>query len=109
MSVRRDDGGTTILLVGKCPVEDAEPLLQLLQATPGAPLDWTQCGHLHTAVLQVDPGWPAGRWSGPAATPGSSSGSLPTFYDICRISGEPTGRRASSISPCGFTFPQSAL
>lgn len=53
MSVRRDDGGTTILLVGKCPVEDAEPLLQLLQATPGAPLDWTQCGQLHTAVLQV--------------------------------------------------------
>ena len=76
MSVRRDDGGTTILLVGKCPVEDAEPLLQLLQATPGAPLDWTQCGQLHTAVLQVIL---AGRppWSGPAATPGSTSGSLP--------------------------------
>ena len=53
MSVQRDDGGTTILLVGKCPVEDAEPLLQLLQATPAAPVDWTQCGQLHTAVLQV--------------------------------------------------------
>jgi hypothetical protein len=48
---RRSDG--TIVLDGRCQVEDAEPLLQLLQATPGAPFDWTQCNHLHTAVLQV--------------------------------------------------------
>jgi hypothetical protein len=52
MSVRRHDNGT-IVLDGRCPVEDAEPLLQLLQANPSAPLDWTRCGHLHTAVLQV--------------------------------------------------------
>jgi hypothetical protein len=48
---RRSDG--TIVLDGRCPVEDAEVLLELLQATPAASLDWTQCIHLHTAVLQV--------------------------------------------------------
>ena len=52
MSVRRQDNGT-IVLEGSCPVEDAEPLLQLLQSTPAASVDWTQCRHLHTAVLQV--------------------------------------------------------
>lgn len=48
---RRNDG--TIVLDGGCPVVDAEALLQLLQATPAAPLDWTKCTYLHTAVLQV--------------------------------------------------------
>ncbi len=52
MSVRRDDNGT-IALDGVCPVEDAEPLLRLLQTTPAATLDWTRCSQLHTAVLQV--------------------------------------------------------
>ena len=52
MSVRRDDSGV-ILLDGVCPVEDAEPLLQMLQATPSARIDWTRCSRLHTAVLQV--------------------------------------------------------
>jgi len=52
VSVRRDDDGT-IKLEGDCPVEDAEPLLQLLQATPTASFEWTRCNRLHTAVLQV--------------------------------------------------------
>jgi hypothetical protein len=52
MSVRRDDNGS-IVLNGECPVEDAEPLLQMLQATPSAPCDWSRCGRLHTAVVQV--------------------------------------------------------
>lgn len=52
MSVDRDDDGN-VVLEGKCPVEDAEPLLELLQATPSAALDWRRCSHLHTAVLQV--------------------------------------------------------
>jgi hypothetical protein len=52
VSVRRRDDGT-IALEGACPVDDAEPLLEMLQATPGAPLDWTQCDRLHTAVLQI--------------------------------------------------------
>ena len=53
MSVRRGDDGATIVLDGRCAVEEAEPLLQLLQASPAACLDWRQCTHLHTAVLQV--------------------------------------------------------
>jgi hypothetical protein len=52
VSVRRLDDGN-IALEGPCPVEDAEPLLQLLQATPGARCDWTRCGHTHSAVIQV--------------------------------------------------------
>lgn len=52
MTVRRDDNGT-IVLEGVCPVEDAEPLLQMLQTTPTAEVSWTQCPQLHTAVLQV--------------------------------------------------------
>jgi hypothetical protein len=50
--VRRDENGT-IVIEGDSPTEDAELLLQLLQATPQAVLDWTQCGHIHTAVLQI--------------------------------------------------------
>jgi hypothetical protein len=52
VSVRRHDDGT-IMLEGDCPVDDAEALLQLLQATPAAPVDWTGSRYLHTAVLQV--------------------------------------------------------
>jgi hypothetical protein len=52
LSVGRDDNGT-ILIEGNSPAEDAELLLQLLQATPRALLDWTRSGHIHTAVLQV--------------------------------------------------------
>jgi hypothetical protein len=52
MTVRRQGDGTIVLTHG-CPAEDAEPLLELLQATPDAPVDWKQCDHLHTAVLQV--------------------------------------------------------
>jgi hypothetical protein len=52
VSVRRNDDGA-IILEGRCSVEDAEPLLQLLNATPHAPCDWTRCSHLHTAILQI--------------------------------------------------------
>jgi hypothetical protein len=52
VSVRRDDRGN-IVLEGRCSVEDAEPLLQLLQANPTARCDWRRCGYLHTAVVQV--------------------------------------------------------
>jgi len=52
VTVCRSDNGT-IVLDGTCPVEDAEALLQLLQATPTAEIDWTQCRQLHTAVFQV--------------------------------------------------------
>ena len=43
----------TIVIEGGSPVEEAEPLLQFLQAMPDACLDWRQCTHIHTAVLQV--------------------------------------------------------
>ena len=52
MSVRRREDGV-IVLEGSCPVDDAEPLLQLLQASPAAACDWTRCDQLHTAVVQV--------------------------------------------------------
>ena len=52
MTVRlRADG--TILLEGICPVDDAEPLRQLLLRHAGAPIDWRGCKQAHTAILQV--------------------------------------------------------
>ena len=52
MTVGRSDNGT-VFLDGVCAVEDAEPLLQMLQASPKAVVDWTRCRQLHTAVFQV--------------------------------------------------------
>jgi hypothetical protein len=52
LTIRRSDEGM-VVLDGVCAVEDAEPLLQMLQATPGTAIDWTQCRQLHTAVFQV--------------------------------------------------------
>ena len=52
MTIRRSDEGI-LILDGVCAVEEAESLLQMLQATPSALLDWTQCRQLHTAVFQV--------------------------------------------------------
>ena len=52
MTVRRSETGT-VILEGACAVEDAEPLLQMLQADPMPAVDWTSCSHLHTAVVQV--------------------------------------------------------
>jgi hypothetical protein len=42
-----------ILLTGACPSEDAELLLLLLLANPGAAVDWRQCTAAHSAVIQV--------------------------------------------------------
>jgi hypothetical protein len=52
VTVGRSDTDT-VVLDGVCAVEDAEPLLQMLQATPAAAVDWTRCRQLHTAVFQV--------------------------------------------------------
>ena len=52
MSVTRSDDGT-VVLVGACGVEEAEPLLQMLVATPAASVDWRRCTYLHTTVIQV--------------------------------------------------------
>ena len=55
MTVKRDGDGV-IVLAGECAAEDAETLLEHLQAQPagqGATVDWSACIGLHTAVLQV--------------------------------------------------------
>ena len=52
MTVRRK-GGASIVLEGECPAEDAEALVQMLQETPAAAIDWSACNRLHTAVIQV--------------------------------------------------------
>jgi hypothetical protein len=51
MSVLLD--GNVIRLEGKCHVEDAEPLLALLQADRGRILDLSRSEALHSAVVQV--------------------------------------------------------
>jgi len=84
MTVRRSDAGA-IILDGICSVEDAEPLLQLLQGTPAATVDWAACRQMHTAVLQVilasgiaptgacGDAWVA-QWVAPEITKNGSSG-----------------------------------
>lgn len=49
----RTGGDGSIELLGACPGADAEPLLQLLLAAPGAAVDWRGCRGAHTAVIQV--------------------------------------------------------
>ncbi|MBP0445363.1 hypothetical protein J8J14_11285 [Roseomonas sp. SSH11] len=51
MSVRLD--GAVIRLEGECRVEDAEPLLSLLQEEAGRVVDLSAAGRLHAAVVQV--------------------------------------------------------
>lgn len=45
--------GSVIRLDGRCPVEDAEPLLALLQEGAATALDLGSCQAVHTAVLQL--------------------------------------------------------
>ena len=45
--------GDCIRLTGHCSVEEAEPLLDALRATPGAVVDLPGAAWLHPAVLQV--------------------------------------------------------
>ncbi|GJE42630.1 hypothetical protein F6X53_05180 [Methylobacterium soli] len=53
--VRRTDTGqgAPICLEGVCPVEDAETLASLILEDRTAPVDWTACTRMHTAVYQV--------------------------------------------------------
>ena len=43
----------TIRLIGACPAEDGETLLQQLLANPMAKVDWRGCESAHGAVVQV--------------------------------------------------------
>jgi hypothetical protein len=51
MSVRLE--GDAVILEGACGVEDAEPLLALLQDDGARPVDIAGADSLHTAVFQV--------------------------------------------------------
>jgi hypothetical protein len=50
MTIRRAD--EVIFLEGVCPVEDAEVLIEQLQAG-AALIDWSGCTHLHAACFQL--------------------------------------------------------
>jgi hypothetical protein len=52
MTVRAADDGT-IVLEGRCPVEDAETLVRLLLLNRSAAVDWRDCDLLHAAVIQI--------------------------------------------------------
>ena len=52
MTVRLSDEGR-IVLEGKCPIEDAEPLLQLLLADRTRSVDWRTCEFAHCALVQI--------------------------------------------------------
>jgi len=51
MTVRLGDGA--ILLEGVCLIEDAAPLLDLMLAHPGLPVDLDECARVHMAVAQI--------------------------------------------------------
>ena len=50
ITIKRDG---VVALIGSCPVEDAEALLQHLLAAENPHVDWTGCERAHTAVIQV--------------------------------------------------------
>jgi hypothetical protein len=52
MTVRLSQDGT-IVLEGRCLVDDAETLVRLLSLDPSAVVDWRDCGLAHTAVVQI--------------------------------------------------------
>jgi hypothetical protein len=52
MSVHPKSQGM-IDLSGRCGADDAEALQRHLLAMPGATVEWSDCEHLHSAVVQV--------------------------------------------------------
>lgn len=52
MTIRVSADGT-IELLGVCPSEDAEALLQHLLRMPDAAVDWRACEAAHSAVIQL--------------------------------------------------------
>jgi hypothetical protein len=68
MTVRLGPSGC-IELVGYCPSEEAEALLQQLLRNPAATVDWRGCTGTHTAVIQLLMSAKA-RLLGPPADPG---------------------------------------
>ena len=52
MTVRLADDGA-IRLEGVCAIDDADRLLELRLAHPGAVIDWRDCEQAHTAIIQL--------------------------------------------------------
>jgi hypothetical protein len=52
MTVQLAAGGA-IALSGHCGVEDAEALQRHLLAAPLSTVEWSDCEHLHSAVIQI--------------------------------------------------------
>ena len=52
MTVVLNDANT-IRLIGACPADDGETLLQHLLANPEAEIDWRGCEGAHASVIQV--------------------------------------------------------
>ena len=52
MTIKLGDIGE-VLLIGDCPVGDADVLFQRLLENPGVAVDWTKCTNAHTAIIQV--------------------------------------------------------
>ncbi|MDB5535472.1 MAG: hypothetical protein JWQ65_347 [Devosia sp.] len=46
-------GGNVIVVAGNCGVEEAETLVALIQAHPGAEVDVSQAAAVHTSLWQV--------------------------------------------------------
>jgi len=44
---------TVAIVDGECLIEDAETLLEWVLLNPKGKINLKQCGHMHTAVLQV--------------------------------------------------------
>jgi hypothetical protein len=53
LSEARSSQGGVIRLEGNCPDEDAETLARYLLLAPAAMIDWRDCDHAHTAVVQL--------------------------------------------------------
>lgn len=49
----RTAGDGTIVLEGRCPVDDVETLMRLLALDPSAIIDWRGCEQVHTAIIQI--------------------------------------------------------
>ncbi|OYX14935.1 MAG: hypothetical protein B7Z15_02245 [Rhizobiales bacterium 32-66-8] len=52
MTVRTDSDGI-IHLEGLCGIDDAEPLLLSLLASPSRRVAWSLCEHAHMAIIQL--------------------------------------------------------
>jgi hypothetical protein len=51
MTIRLESG--KIVLTGDCSVQEAEPLLAMLQSNPDFPVEISTATHLNAAVLQI--------------------------------------------------------